>query len=126
MLSPSFLFSMSCQSPSVTNGIKGEKVLKDFQTTKSPVLVRLILLLRYRNRILISITFCSYPKGGTFITKLDLKSAGWRMIKHKTVFEARNPAFWVGAVSGSYSFSLFKYSSVKCPFCLGFENLSAL
>ena len=42
------------------------------------------------------ITFCSYPKGGTFTTKLDLKNQC--LMNHKTVFGTRKPAFWVGAV----------------------------
>ena len=48
------------------------------------------------------ITFCSYPKGGTFTTKLDLKNEC--LINHKTVFGTRNPAFWVGAVIASAFF----------------------
>ena len=42
-------------------------------------------------------TFRSYPKGGTFTTKLDLKN--YSLINHKTVFGTRNRAFWVGAVT---------------------------
>ena len=48
------------------------------------------------------LTVCSYPKGGTFTTKLDLKN--YCLINHKTVFGTRNPAFWVGAVSGALLF----------------------
>jgi hypothetical protein len=44
------------------------------------------------------LTVCSYPKGVTFTTKLDLKNE-W-LFNHKTVFGTRNPAFWVGAVKG--------------------------
>jgi hypothetical protein len=55
-----------------------------------------------RVKVLLPITFCSYPKGGTFTTKLDLKNEC--LINHKVVFETRNPAFWVGAVSGSCFF----------------------
>ncbi len=50
------------------------------------------------------LTVCSYPKGGTFTTKLDLKTQC--LINHKTVFGTRNPAFWVGAVMPSLFFSV--------------------
>jgi hypothetical protein len=60
------------------------------------------------------LTVCSYPKGGTFTTKLDLKNEC--SITHKTDFGTRNPAFWVAAVSGSGFFSVVLYLSV----CRGF------
>jgi len=50
----------------------------------------------------LALTVCSYPKGGAFITKLDLKNKC--SINHKTVFGTRNPAFWVGAVMPSLFF----------------------
>jgi len=52
--------------------------------------------------IALQLTVCSYPKGGTFTTKLDLKNG--TSINHKTVFGTRNPAFWVGAVMPSLFF----------------------
>jgi hypothetical protein len=48
------------------------------------------------------LTAGSYPKGGTFTTKLDLKNQC--LINHKTVSGKRNPAFWVGAVIASAYF----------------------
>jgi hypothetical protein len=46
---------------------------------------------------ILRITFGSYPKGGTFTTKLNLKNEC--LINHKTVVGTRNPTFWVGAVT---------------------------
>jgi hypothetical protein len=54
----------------------------------------------------LQVTFCSYPKGGTFTTKLDLKNKC--LMNHKTVFGTRNPAFWVGAVM-CCGFSHFRF-----------------
>jgi hypothetical protein len=45
--------------------------------------------------------FPATRKGGTFATKLDLKN--YTSINQKTVFGTRNPAFFVGAVCGSFS-----------------------
>jgi hypothetical protein len=48
------------------------------------------------------ITFCSYPKGGNFTTKLDLKHLC--SITYKSVFGKRKPAFWIAAVRQSFIF----------------------
>ncbi len=46
------------------------------------------------------LTICSYSKGGTLTTKIDLKNEC--LINHKTVCEERNPAFWIGVVIGCF------------------------
>lgn len=60
----------------------------------------------------LQVTVCSYPKGGTFTTKLDLKNES--SINHKTVFGTRNPAFWVGAVISRFSFSRHILFELSC------------
>jgi hypothetical protein len=52
--------------------------------------------------VALPLTVCSYPKGGTFTTKLNLKNEC--LFNHKTVFGTRNPAFWVGSVIASVFF----------------------
>ena|SRR5690554_6883792 len=64
-------------------------------------------------------TVCSYPKGGAFTTKLDLKN--YCFINNKTVFGTRNPAFWVGAVMCCPSFSRCHKSAQM--FCIQFVFL---
>jgi hypothetical protein len=72
------------------------------------------------------IMVCSYPKGGTFTTKLDLESASWRMInlrqladcgvKPVPIFHRENPAFWVGAVMGWLFKSLSIFQGINVLF----------
>ena len=61
-------------------------------------------------RCCLLLTFCSYPKGGTFTTKLVPTNVGMKneyFINHnpdsyRDVFGTRKPAFWVGAVIGRF------------------------
>src|SRR5690554_1603349 len=47
-------------------------------------------------------TCCGLAEVAIFITNVDAENKC--LINHKTVFGTRNPAFWVGAVSGSLFF----------------------
>jgi ABC-type dipeptide/oligopeptide/nickel transport system permease component len=89
----------------------------DDKTYSDEIKRRLMKSLPMADVALLRLTFCSYPKGGIFNTKLDLKNEC--LITHKTVFGTRNPAFWVGAVKGWLCFiSILGYLSLFNKFSM--------
>ncbi len=70
-------------------------VNEDITNEAHELKITLVLRVGTMFEVSVLIAFCSYPKCGTFTTKLDLKNES--LMYHKTVFGTRNPAFWVGA-----------------------------